>query len=345
MKKLVLLCLLIPWLVIAGCTGSGGGPTEPTVDPVVGVWYFAGDGVSTGDQILQIRADGSWVSGQVVPGYTGCATVMGTWAAVAGGGYSISSYQTEGTTSIPWTFTGVLDAAKTQFRVTGMAGTQPVDQTFSKQAAPASDPVVGLWVLSAPVGNLTAQVLSVSADGSWVVGQISDAGSGNYLSYTIVGTWMKSGSDYTITAYQSPTAQVMAGVLSGGGNTFTVGGTYAFTRRASPAADASAGLWVLSTVSNAPSQGYPVAGMLSVNPDGSWVVGQIQYNGAATYSTSAVMGTWTNNGGGSYTISVYQAEGAGTGQPFDVTGTISGSSFTLAVPMPPNPDMLVEYAR
>jgi len=101
MKRLVLLSLLIPWLVIAGCTGSGGGPTEPTIDPVIGVWYFPGGGLT--DQILQIRADGSWVSGQLMPGYTGCVTVTGTWAAVTGG-YSITSYQTDGTSSSPWTF-------------------------------------------------------------------------------------------------------------------------------------------------------------------------------------------------------------------------------------------------
>ena len=279
MKKLMLLGILIPWLLIAGCTGSGGGPTEPAVDPVIGVWYFPGGG--TTDQILLIRADGSWVSGQLIPGYIGCVTVMGTWIATTEG-YSVTSYQTGGTSSSPLTLSGALNEAKTEFRVTGTAGTQPVDQTFTKQTPPAADTVVGVWVLSAPVGSVTAQMLSIYADGSWVVGQIQGT-PGNYSSYTVAGTWTKSGANYTITAYMSPTLEVMNGELSGDGNTFTVGGTYAFTRRAAPAADASAGLWILSSVTDAPPQGYPVAGMLSDTSYGSWVVGQIQNEGAATF--------------------------------------------------------------
>ena len=342
MKKLMLLGLLIPWLVIVGCTGGGNEPAAPTVDPVIGVWVFAGGG--TTDQVLQIRADGSWVSGQLMPGYTGCVTVMGTWVATSGG-YSIKSYQTDGSSSIPWTFNGALNGAKTELTVTGMAGTQPVDQTFTKQAVPAADTVVGVWTLSPLVSPVTAQMLAIYADGSFVVGQIQDAGSPNFASYTIAGTWAKSGSNYTITAYQSPSLMVMDGVLSGDGNTFTVGATYVFTRRAAPAADASAGLWILSSVTNPPPQGGPVAGMLSVNADGSWIVGQIQSESSPPYGSSAVVGTWTNNGGGSYTVSAYQADGPGTGLPNDVSGSISGSKFSLTVNWGGASPMLIEYTR
>ena len=238
----------------------------------------------------------------------------------------------------------MLNEAKTQFTVTGMAGTQPVNITFTKQAPPPTDTVVGVWVLSPVVPPVTAQVLSISADGSWVVGQIQDAGSGNYTSYTIAGTWTNNGGgSYTITPYQSPTAVAWTGVLSG--DTFTVGGTYAFTRRASPAADASVGPWVLTSVTDSPPQGYPVAGMLSVNSDGSWVVGQIQYEGSSTYGTSAVVGTWTSNGGGSYTVSAYQADGPVAGLPNEVPGSISGSRFSLTVDWGGASPMLVEYTK
>jgi hypothetical protein len=364
MKKIAFLFLLSVGLLAVGCTPPGTGdlttpgdttttPATPSPDPIIGLWTRPAD-EGSGEQFIAARSDGSWVSGQMSADGYSSQTVMGTWSRFPTG-YTILTYQTDGASFSPWPFTGWISSDKTELTVTGLIDGSPILAVFTRHASPGVDSLPGLWTLSsAPDGSsVAAQAISISADGSWTCGQIMSIGDGRYQSATIAGTWVKNGSTYTMTAYQSPGddtpgPMTIDGTLSGG--TFTVDtpdGAYEFSRQSSPGTDPATGMWVISAVTDPPSQHYPVSGALSVSADGSWISGQIQYDGGdAQYSSAATVGTW-EIGPGSYTISVYEASGPGTGLPMEIIGSIStdGTMFTLEVPWGGDSPMHVVYTK
>jgi hypothetical protein len=345
MKTLVLSIACLSLLIIA-CAAPGGGTTTTTTsaDPVIGLWSSPGDGFDYGPQVISIRGDGGWYSGQMSATGSNALTSAGTWSRLAGG-YTISTYVSpDSSAPYPMLFSGALSADNANLTLWGFANGMPMQLVFDKQAAPAADPIQGVWELFDPgITNVTAGALSFSSDGSWVCGQIQGT-VGAYSAATITGTWTKTASDYALEVYQGTAATPMSqtGTLSAGTFTVDVSGI-SFTKRSTPASDPAVGLWVMSHTENMSSPA-PVSLFLSVSADGSWFTGEID-DADGTYVSKASLGTWQNDGGGGYTITVHQTDGS-TPDPMTLGGGLStdGRTFTLVI-VPGETPAYIEFTK
>jgi hypothetical protein len=204
---------------------------------------------------------------------------------------------------------------------------------------PDTTSIVGRWDSTSvsAQSTLVTQVLSINADGTFVSGRLGSSGASQYDVSTDMGTWSLSGSTYSFDVYvltSSASAaklhysgSIASGVLTISSNSFGIPETVTYNKVAAPANDVAMGQWVM--VPALSSGAVPVSQTISIQDDGTVLAGQVSTTGTpGQYSADVALGTWSKSGA-SYPVQMYALAAQDSPALMSLSGSISGSSFTI----------------